>query len=250
MSEMNSSLYVVTGASSGIGRTVAINLAKRGFRVVAAARTKELLNSLSEICGPNLLIVAADLSTSAGIDRVVSEVAGVSEIAGVVHAAGSLVPLEPFQQIDSAELVEHFRIHCTAPIALFQALARSYRVERMLFIDSYSATTPRLGWSAYSIVKSAAQMAARCAAQELADTASIRVFPGAVNTQIVDAVLKSNTETAKTFATMLEKGEFAEPEDAAAFIVALLVDASDDLIGSREAWDYNNAMDRAAVSGT
>jgi benzil reductase ((S)-benzoin forming) len=247
MPEFREPVYIVTGASTGIGRAVAMNLAAREFRVVAVARSEERLKSLATESGPNLSFVSADLATSDGIDRVAAAMANEADIAGIVHAAGSLVPLEPFQKIDSAELVEHFRIHVAAPIALYQALARSHRVRRMLFVDSYSASSGRLGWAAYSIVKSAAQMAARCAAQELGETDTIRVFPGAVNTRIVDAVLASETETATTFAGMLERGEFAEPNETAAFLVAILVDASDELIRSREAWDYHSPEDRAAV---
>ena len=90
-------------------------------------------------------------------------------------------------------------------------------------------------------------MAARCAAQELPSTRTVRVYPGAVKTQIVDAVLRSETETAATFAAMIEKGEFAEPNDVAKFLVSLLVDATDDLLNSQDSFDYNNSVDRKNV---
>jgi benzil reductase ((S)-benzoin forming) len=146
------------------------------------------------------------------------------------------------------ELVDHFRIHVAAPISLYQSLAKTSHIKRMVFIDSYSASTARLGWSAYSIVKSTAQMAAMCAAQELDQTDTIRVFPGAVNTRVVDSVLASDTESAKAFAGMQKRGELAEPDEVASFIVKLLVDAPDDLIRSQPAWDYNAPDDRASLS--
>lgn len=238
-------IYIVTGATRGIGRAVAIELVKRGFRVVAAGRSTGLLNSLSEACGSRLKAVQADLTTSAGIEKLRACVENETEIDGVLHSAGSLVLLEPYDRIDTDELADHFRIHVGAPIALFQSVRQSCLITRMLFIDSYSASTARSGWPAYSIVKAAAQMAARCAVQELPETLSVRVFPGAVNTQIVDRVLASDTETASTFASMLEKGEFAEPGEVAKFLVALLVDASDELLCSRSVFDYNNSVDRA-----
>ena len=240
-------IYIVTGATRGIGRAVAIELANRGFRVVAVGRSTDLLNSLSGSCGSLLTTVQADLATHSGIEQVAACVAKETEIDGIVHSAGSLVPLEPYDKIDVNELVEHFRIHVGAPIALSNTVGRKHSIKRMLFIDSYSASTARLGWAAYSIVKAASQMAARCAAQELSKTRSIRAYPGAVNTRIVDSVLASDTETASTFASMLEKGEFAEPHEVAKFLVALLVDASDELLGSREAFDYNDTDDRAEI---
>ena len=236
--------YIVTGATRGIGRAVAVALVERGFRVIAVGRSLDLLSSLSEACGSLLMPVSGDITTDAVIEKVVGSVASESELHGVVHAAGSLIPLVPYDKIDSDELTQHFRVHVGAPIALHNSLTKAHSVKRMLFIDSYSASTPRHEWGAYSTVKAAAQMAARCAAQELTETRTIRVYPGAVNTQIVDSVLASDTETASTFASMVKKGELAEPFEVAEFLVALLVDASDELLCSRDVFDYNNEADR------
>lgn len=245
-------VYIVTGATRGIGRAVACALAARHFRVVAVGRSDELLESLRAECGKLLTTVRADLTTHLGVQTVVDSIASDSltepaVVDGIVHSAGSLVPLEPYVRIDPNELGQHFRIHVGAPIELFQSISTHHVIERMLFIDSYSASTARLGWSAYSIVKSAAQMAARCAAQELTSTRTIRAYPGAVRTQMVDAVLHSKTETATTFAAMIAKGEFAEPSDVAKFLVALLVDAADEMLSSQESFDYNNLADRKNV---
>ena len=245
-------IYIVTGATRGIGRAIATALAERRFRVLAVGRSTELLDSLRESCGTTLTAVQADLSTDEGVQKIVDTIASEPATApavidGIVHSAGSLVPLEPYVNIDLNELMEHFRIHVAAPMKLFQMISQSHSVNRMLFIDSYSASTARVGWSAYSIVKSAAQMAARCTAQELPSTRTIRAYPGAVKTQIVDAVLRSETETAAVFAAMIEKGEFAEPSDVAKFLVALLVDATDELLSSQDSFDYNNSADRENV---
>ncbi len=246
------SVYVVTGATKGIGRAVAIELAERRKHVIAVGRSTDLLLSLQSVTGPHLTIVEADLATEQGIELVAdstianSEI-GRNEIAGIVHSAGSLVPLEPYDQLKPSEMIEHLRIHVATPISLYQALARHNKVRRMLFVDSYSASAARRGWPAYSIVKAAAQMAARCADAELPETRSIRVFPGAVNTQIVESVLASDTETASVFAGMLERGEFSEPSEVAEFLVALLVDATDGFLDARESFDYNNAVDRSDV---
>ena len=240
--------YIVTGATRGIGRAVALELADRGFRVFAVGRSTELLGSLSELSGPRLTTVQADFATRSGVAQVTASVQNESVIDGIVHSAGSLVPLEPYEKIDADELAEHFRVHVGAPIELFQSVSLNHTVKRIMYIDSYSASTPRQGWGAYSIVKAASQMAARSAAQELSETRVIRVFPGAVNTQVVDAVLASKTDTASTFAKMLEKGELAEPEQVARFLVAVLVHAPDELICARESFDYNNPDDRSEIA--
>jgi benzil reductase ((S)-benzoin forming) len=248
MSKESSSTFLVTGASFGIGRAVTKALSARGFKVVAVARSEEQLESLATECAGQVQVVVADLATTVGVERVVASVATAADIAGIVHSAGSVISLQPYGELDSDELVEHLRIHVAAPIALYQSLAKTHSIKRMLFIDSYSATTNRVGWSAYSIVKAAAQMAARSAADELPETDTIRVFPGAVNTRIVDAVLESDTETAKVFAAIRDRGELAEPADTAAYIVALIADATDEMIRSQPTWDYNNPDDRQLLT--
>ena len=240
-------MYIVTGASAGIGRAVTAALAARTFDTVAVARSAKPLQSLADRYPNVVRPVVADLSTESGIQAVVAAVSGVPVIRGIVHCAGSLIPLEPYQAMQVDQLIEHFRIHVATPIALYQALARNSRISRMLFVDSYSASSAREGWAAYSIVKAAAQMAARCAAQEADPTLTIRVFPGAVKTRVVDAVLATNTKTAEIFGAMLEQDQIASPEAVAAFIVPLLVDLSDDQIRLTDAWDYNDAAHRVLI---
>ncbi|QDV23848.1 SDR family NAD(P)-dependent oxidoreductase [Aureliella helgolandensis] len=237
-------VYIVTGASRGIGNAVAAALAARNYPVLAVAISEARLQMLADRFPDVVTPVAADLSTPAGMDRVVAAIQHGSILGGIVHAAGSLIPLEPFLSLNPASLAEHFQIHVTAQISLCQRITEKASVARMLFLDSYSASTPRDGWAAYSIIKAAAQMAARCAAQELTSTTIARVFPGAVNTRIVESVLESNTATATQFAQLVAKGEVAAPEEVASFIVALLVDASRDLVKSFDAWDYNNPEHR------
>jgi NAD(P)-dependent dehydrogenase (short-subunit alcohol dehydrogenase family) len=92
-------------------------------------------------------------------------------------------------------------------------------------------------------------MSAKCAAQELPDTAIIRVFPGAVKTRLVDEVLQANTEASTVFRAIRERGELAEPQHVAEFIVSILVDAPDDLVRKNDAWDYNCETDREQIAG-
>jgi NAD(P)-dependent dehydrogenase (short-subunit alcohol dehydrogenase family) len=192
--------------------------------------------------------VPADLATADGIAAVAKALGNVVSVSGIVHGAGSLVSLEPYAATDWSDLTEHFRLHVGAPLALYQAVAAQAAIGRMVFIDSYSASTPRDGWAAYSIVKAAAQMAARAAEVELADTATIRVFPGAVSTPILDAVLSSQAPAAATYAAMVQRGEVAAPAEVAAFIVGILIDAPDESLAAQDSWDFTDRADREAVA--
>lgn len=84
---------LITGASSGIGRQFAIKLAKNGYDIVAVARRRELLETLSievSVFGRETKIVVADLSTSSGVESVVDAARKVDFLvlnAGVTRAA-------------------------------------------------------------------------------------------------------------------------------------------------------------------
>ncbi len=240
-------MYLVTGASKGIGRAVATALAERGLQVLAVARSEVELKSLAAEASPHIRYLAVNLAVEAGIATLARTLVDHSHLDAIVHAAGSLVPPQPYASVRPHELVEHFRLHVAAPMAIYQALAARVSVRRLVTIDSYSATSPRDGWSAYSIVKAAARMSARCAAQELSDVDVIRVFPGAVRTQVVETVLQSQSATAQVFAAMQQRGELAEPVQVARFITALVVDGTSEMLRSQETWDYNSDADQAAV---
>lgn len=235
----NEFVYVVTGASYGIGHAVAVNLAKKGLPTLAVARSAELLQRLAD-SHPEIQPVSADVSTSTGLESVLSAIPQDSEIRGFVHCAGSLIDPQPFGEMDTEALLGHFLVHVAAKIQLIQMLSRKAKLARVLTIDSYSASEPRDGWGAYSIVKAAAQMAARCASQELATTRMIRVFPGAVQTGVVDAVIASDAKASQVYAAMKADGKVALPNDVAEFIAAILIDSTDQLLESVPAWDYNN----------
>ncbi|MEQ9411315.1 MAG: hypothetical protein RIK87_26615 [Fuerstiella sp.] len=89
-------------------------------------------------------------------------------------------------------------------------------------------------------------MAARSAAQELDDTITIRVLPGAVRTGVVNAVIASGTTAGAVFRELLEGGRVSRPDAVAQFIVGVLVDASNELLQTVDAWDYHN-LDHQAL---
>ena len=239
-------MFVVTGATSGIGQAVAIALARRHRKVIAIGRNIDRLNLLVDEHPELIQGVAADIATDSGI-RIVSEVLqSFVNIDGLVHAAGSTVPLSSYRDLNSKELSHHFSVHVAAPVALNNCLREKLKGARVLYLDSYSASSPRVGWAAYSIVKAAAQMAARLAVAEMSDSTVIRVFPGGVRTPLVEAVLASTTasETADVFRKTDAEGKIFEAPVVGEYLTNILLRATDDEIRNREYWDFNNAADQ------
>lgn len=239
-------LFVITGATSGIGRATASALAARGRKVMAVGRSGEGLRMLTDGYPACLQTVCADLSTASGINTVVEALQSCAKIDGLVHAAGSAVALSSYQDFDAEALSHHMSVHVAAPIALNNRLRAKLEGTRIVYLDSYSANAPRGGWATYSIVKAAARMSARAAAAEMPESTVIRVFPGGVRTPLVEAVLASTVpgETVEAFRKMQAEGKMAEPEEVGAYLADILLRASDEQTGSRESWDFNNPEDR------
>ncbi len=237
--------YMVTGASSGIGSGVAAALASQGQHVIATARNVERLQTLKSSYPDNIQIVTADLSTGSGRNTLIAVAKNLDQIDGLVHCAGSQVSPTSYHALETDKLNADFNVHVSAPIAINNALKTQLSGARIVYIDSYSASTVRVGWTGYSIVKAAAQMAARAAVEEMRDSTIIRVFPGAVQTPLVNAILTSSqpSATVTAFKEIEAKGEMSQPLEIGIFISNILTKATADDLKQRDSWNIGNPND-------
>lgn len=234
-------MFVVTGASSGIGRAVTVALAERNESVMAVARSSALLKNLEDKYA-GVIALAVDLALREGVRQVVEACSAYPTIAGIVHAAGTLIEPLAFAHIDSDLLLDEMRVHVMVPIDLNQSLES--QLGRIVFLDSYSSNDVRVGWASYSIVKAAAQMAARSAAEELENVQVIRAFPGAVRTPLVDAVLNSpdDSPTRQAFRRLQREGKLAPPDEIGRWIAELLLDVSNVDLDAHSTWQYGESF--------
>lgn len=234
-------MFVVTGASSGIGRAVTVALSDRNESVMAVARSSAPLIDLAEK-HPGVTALAVDLALAEGVRQVVEACSAYPTIGGIVHAAGTLIEPQAFTHIDSDLLLAKMRVHVMVPIDLNQKLKS--QLGRIVFLDSYSSNDLRVGWASYSIVKAAAQMAARSAAEELKDVQVIRAFPGAVRTPLVDAVLNSpdDSPTRQAFRRLQREGKLAPPDEIGRWIAELLLDVSNSDLDAAPTWQYSESF--------
>jgi len=132
---------VVTGASSGIGKAIALSLAKHGATVcLVARRLKELeaIALVSRSMPPKLLPYQADFSQDKDIDRLIARLrADFQHIDIIVHSAGVLAR-NRLACAPIADFERQFRTNVLAPYALTQGLLPGLRPNggQIVFVNS------------------------------------------------------------------------------------------------------------------
>jgi len=136
-------IALVTGASRGIGRAAALELARTGAHVIALARTQGALEELDDAiraAGGEATLVPCDLNDFDALDRLgaaIYELWGRLDV--FIASAGVLGPLTPLAHIGPRQWDEVFSINVTANWRLIRSLdlpLRSAAAGRVVFITS------------------------------------------------------------------------------------------------------------------
>lgn len=223
---------LVTGASAGIGRGIAIACAKMGSHLVITGRNRERLQeTLSQLEGDNHRIIIADLTNEKERTALVTQLPvldGVVQCAGV----GSRVPCKMLTQADLDYIMKP---NIEAPILLQSELLSQKKIKKqasIVFIASAAATMPAVGNAVYSASKAAIIAYAKCLAQELAPR-MVRVnciSPTMVWTDLATSTL--SVEQLKEVERTYPLKRLGTAEDIAYLTVYLLSDTSSWMTGS------------------
>lgn len=225
---------LVTGASSGIGKSIAIECSKMGALLVITGRDEQRLEkTFNELDGHNHLMISADLT----IENNISRLADVTpKLDGLVHGAGIVKP-KPFQFLNRKELDEIMDINFQAPVLLTNQLIRGKKVNKnasIVFISSVSGTSVSfIGGSAYSASKGALNGIIKGMALDMASK-QIRVnsvVPGMIDTGIFDQSGISSEDLLND-RKRYPFGRYGKPEEVAFAAIYLLSDASSWSTGS------------------
>ena len=223
---------LVTGASSGIGRGIAIACAGMGAQLILTGRNiTRLQETLASLEGEGHSYIAADLTDA---KERVALVEQLPALHGVVHCAGvgSRVPCKMLTQED----IDHvLKPNTEAPMLLQAELLAEKKVQKgasVVIIASAAANMPVAGNAVYSASKAAMVAYAKCLAQELAPR-QIRVnsiSPTMVWTDLalVGASAEQLTEAEKQYPLK----RYGQPQDIAHLAVYMLSDASQWMTGS------------------
>ena len=150
---------VVTGASSGIGRSLALALASAGAQVWAIGRSQERLHSLVRDAGNRGKVVplVADLERDDGLESAARDLLSAGENVDVlIHSAG-VIQLATFESASSVELDRHYKVNLRVPFLLTQALLPALKRARghIIFINSSAALRASSNNVLYAATKAA-----------------------------------------------------------------------------------------------
>ena len=222
---------LVTGASSGIGRGIAIECSKMGAKLVINGRNEQRLNeTLQQLAGEGHIAFRADLSKQEDIDALV---ANCPELNGVVHSAG-IPKICGVKHIDRALLEDIVNVNEIAPILLTSGLLKKKKIQKkssIVFIASISGVcVANVGEAPYSTTKGGLAGFTKGAAFELAaqGTRVNTICPGLVPTNILELSneMFSEDQLKETMYGRYPLKRVGTPEDIANGAIYLLSDAS------------------------
>ncbi|MCH8567404.1 MAG: SDR family oxidoreductase [Balneolales bacterium] len=228
---------LITGASSGIGKSIAIACADAGASIFAFGRDQErLADTLSKlVCNSdnqNHRSFAVELTDDDSISEIMKslEEEGV-RFSGFVHSAGISTTL-PLRSMKPDSTTPFMKLNVDAGIHLTKWITRKKMVAEngssVVFLSSVMSVVGESGKTIYSMTKGALLSASRSLAVELAPK-KVRVnciSPGVVETPMSGKAVYSRNEVALKYVQDLHPLGLGKPEDVAYSCVYLLSDAA------------------------
>lgn len=221
-------IILVTGASSGIGRQVAIECSRMGASIIATARNEERLReTLNFLEGTGHQSYLAELTNQDELDGLVSFLPSVS---GVVLCSGEGLTL-PMQFATREKMDDIFNTNFFTPFELLRLLFKKKKIEKqssVVVLSSLGGTQIFSGGNGiYGASKAALSSAMMFCAKEFSPR-GVRVnciCPGMVDTPLIHRGTVSE-EQLKENEKLYPLGRYGKPEDIAYAAVYLLSDAA------------------------
>jgi NAD(P)-dependent dehydrogenase (short-subunit alcohol dehydrogenase family) len=222
-------VVMITGASRGLGRALALAFAREGANLVINSRSEDSLKPVAreaEETGVEVLAVPSDVSVGADVERLVDEsVRRFGKIDVLVNNAGLLGPRVPIVEYPEDEWRRVLDANLTAPFLLSKVIIPHLpEGGSIVNVTSGVSVEGRAEWGAYSVSKFGMESLTQILAAELKDR-GIRVNsvdPGGMRTEMRAAAYPDEDPTTRI-----------TPEENTAVFLYLASDESADVTGQR-----------------
>jgi benzil reductase ((S)-benzoin forming) len=239
MAEQLKNIFIITGASRGLGLAIARQLADEHAVLVLISRSamKEQLKELKSR-GAQVRALSADLLKVEKIEALSEKVFTKIDLRRaasitLINNAGMITPVGRVGELKSAEAIENLKLNFISPLILancFLKLSGRFKGPRIIVnISSGAGKRPIEGWSLYCSAKASLEMFTQCVNKEQESSASgikaVAVDPGALDTDMQAVIRRQKTKDfplVDKFIEWHQTGVLKKPEAAAAEVVGLI----------------------------
>ena len=234
-------VYIVTGASRGIGHAVATQLEQRGHTVVRMARSNP--NELD-----NLIECDVTSERAAELLKDVLKTYEGSEAYTLINNAGIVEPIGVMGLVENDVIARAIEVNVTAPIQLantfIQQLQNVKATKRIMNISSGAGRKTYDGWGVYGTTKAAIDHFSRIVFDEQKKMTQpidiVAIAPGIIDTDMQTVIRSSSAESfppLQRFLDYKEEGTLATPEETADRLIAYV---QSDRMGTEPTADVRN----------
>lgn len=239
---------LVTGASSGIGAAIAIELARHGANVTlnyfSSKSEAEKIADRIHKSGGNAITVKADVSKPDDVDHLFNEALEAFGSLDIMVANAGIQKDSPFREMSYKDWQRVLDVNLTGQFLCAQRATQifcqqgirpeiSKSAGKIVCVGSVHQIIPWAGHVNYAAAKAGVEMMMESAAQELAHE-KIRinaVAPGAIRTPINQDVW-SDDEKLRELLTLVPYGRIGEPDDVGRTVAWLVSDEADYVVGT------------------
>ncbi|UYP01001.1 (S)-benzoin forming benzil reductase [Oceanotoga sp. DSM 15011] len=234
-------VFIITGASRGLGESIVKNLMKNENEIICISRTvnKDIIE-LAHEKNVRVEYIDFDLNDIYRIEELFEEIFEKIEISKtenlyLINNAGVIVPIKPMGKIENEEIIDNVKVNMIAPILMTNVFLKKtkeiYINKVVLNISSGAAVKPVYGWGAYCSSKSGLNMFSQVSALEQekigTNTKIISFAPGVVDTSMQHKIRNSKEKDfidVKKFIDLKNNGILLTPGMVASKIVELLIE--------------------------
>jgi NAD(P)-dependent dehydrogenase (short-subunit alcohol dehydrogenase family) len=240
--DIRDKVIVITGAGRGLGRSLALGLAREGARIVVLARDEEKArHTVDEIIeqvpdAPEPFPVAADVSDEGQVRAAAAAVdAHWGRVDGLINNAGWMPPRAGVLDLDIdvlRQVLDSNLIGCFLATKHFAPIMIRGGGGRIIYVSSIAGTQSSANGSAYGASKAGVNILADVVHRELADQGirTVAVAPGLTDTPGMRAIV-DDAHLARV-AGSCPGGRVGQPEDMVSFAAFLCSDAASHLSGT------------------
>lgn len=241
MGKLSNKVVVVTGASKGIGASIAKRAAAEGAQVVVnyASSREGAERVVAEITerGGKAIAVQGDVAKLEDVQRLFAETKRAFDKLDVLVNNAGVYQFGPLEQLTEAEFDRQFRTNVLGPLLVTQEALKLFGSEggNVINISSVASELAPPASAIYSATKGALDAVTRVLAKELASR-NIRVntiAPGAVETEGTHAAGMVGSDFMKNVIAQTPLGRLGQPDDIASVAVFLASADSGWLTGER-----------------